>query len=97
MTVGAVVHRIGPYHWEFPRRLLIQTSEDGETWRDARNGSVLEEVIEGGLADPASLAVVLPFTQRPARYLRLRHRSIEAGVGWAVAEVEVWSGELDGG
>jgi hypothetical protein len=98
VSAGAVVHRIGPYYWEFPRHLLIQTSEDGRTWRDAWNGSVLQKVIEGGLADPGSLSVVLPFAQRPARYLRLRHRSLEAGVGWTVAEVEIWSGaELDGG
>ena len=91
MAVGMVIQRLGPYHWEFPRRLEIETSADGATWREARAGSVLGEVIEGAFADPRSVAVVLPFEPRPARFIRLRHRSFEAGIGWTVAELEVWS------
>jgi hypothetical protein len=93
--VAMVVHRIGPFFWDFPRRLHVETSEDGVAWREARTGSVLREVIEGGFADPRSLAVVLPFEPRPARFIRLRHRGFEPGTGWAVTEIEVWSGRAE--
>jgi hypothetical protein len=93
--VAMVIHRIGPFYWDFPRRLHVETSEDGAAWREARTGSVLREVIEGGFTDPRSLAVVLPFEPRPARFIRLRHRGFEPGTGWTVTEIEVWSGRAE--
>ena len=90
--VGMLVHHLGPYDFEFPRRLDIETSADGHTWDEARSGSVLFEVIEGGFANPRSLALALPFEPRPARFVRVGHRSFEAGAGWTITELEVWSG-----
>ncbi len=90
-TVGAAVLGLGHFAWEFPRHVTITTSEDGEHWQDARDGSVLAEVMHSGQRHPYALPVVLPFAPRPARFVRLGHRGRHDPPGWTVASLEIWS------
>jgi hypothetical protein len=89
-TVSAVVHSIGTQFWLYPREMTIDTSEDGQIWLPARSGSVRQDVIVAGLRDPALLRIVLAFTPRHARYLRLRGTAGEPQFPWTIAELEVW-------
>jgi hypothetical protein len=69
--------------------LTIDTSRDGIAWTPAHQGSVLGELIDGGLQSPHSLAAVMPFTPRDARYVRVRPVSELAEFAWYVAEIGV--------
>ena len=89
VLVEGVIYSLGPYFWNPPTRLAIETSGDGLRWEPARSGSVLGEFIEGGLADPASLRALLRFAPREARYLRLRPESQREEFAWFVSELEV--------
>jgi hypothetical protein len=89
VAVTAVVYSVGPHSWNVPTELLIEASADGIDWRLARRGSILGELIEGGIADPDSLRAVLHFPSREARYVRLRPVGQPADFGWFVSEVEV--------
>ena len=89
-TVGAVVISIGTQFWLYPREVTIETSEDGQTWLPARSGSVRHDVIVAGLRDPGVLRIVLGFSPRQARYLRLRGTAGEPQFPWTIAELEVW-------
>jgi hypothetical protein len=89
-TVGAVVTSIGTQFWLYPREVTIETSEDGQTWLPARSGSVRHDVIVAGLRDPGVLRIVLGFSPRQARYLRLRGTAGEPQFPWTIAELEVW-------
>jgi hypothetical protein len=94
--VGAVFYHLGPWYWEYPSYLDIETSRDGIEWTAARSGSTIAEVIQGGFDHPQSLSVVFPFEPRAAAYIRLHHRGRGDGVGWTVSELEVWSGDAEG-
>ena len=89
VLVEGVVYSLGPYFWNPPTRLAIETSGDGVRWEPARSGSVLGEFIEGGLADPRSLRALIRFPPREARYLRLRPESQREEFAWFVSELEV--------
>lgn len=88
-AVDAIVYTLGPYFWNPPVRLDIETSTDGARWSPARSGSVLGEFIEGGLEDPRSLRAVLRFPPRDARYIRIRPDDQREEFAWFVPELEV--------
>jgi hypothetical protein len=87
---AALVLRLGPYHWEYPRHLLIETSEDGAAWSEAWSASALEPVLRGALANPRALSFTLALQGRPARYVRFRHTGRGGSHGWSLTELEVW-------
>jgi hypothetical protein len=89
VPVASIVYRLGPYSWNVPGRLEIETSIDGAAWATARLGSVLRELIEGGLADARSLHAVLSFPAREARYVRLRPVDQPEAFVWWISEIEV--------
>jgi len=88
-TIGAFVHVAGPYPWEAPRHLIVETSIDGTEWHEAWNGSVLGQTMAGAMRDSASLRIVVPFSARDARYVRARPEHLPAGYPWTVGEIEV--------
>jgi hypothetical protein len=90
--VGRLVHVQHTYVSELPWGLRVSTSEDGTTWRQGWSGPVFAEAIEGGLANPTSLRIALPFEPRAARYVRVQRIAFDPKKAWAVAELEVWSG-----
>jgi hypothetical protein len=87
-TVGSVVHALGPYPSDFPRHLVMDTSPDGQSWEPAWNGDVLREVEGTGRLDPREMRVMLAFTPRVARQLRLRQIG-RAKEYWSVTRIEV--------
>ena len=72
VPISGVVYDLGPYAWNPPSQLEIAASADGVTWVTMRRGSILRELIEGGLADPRSLSAVLRFPTHEAQYVRIR-------------------------
>jgi hypothetical protein len=90
--VGQVVLVLGPYGRDYPRRLAIDTSLDGEAWIEARSGSVVEPALTALTMAPREGRIVLSFAPRRARYLRLRLLSDDDVYYWSVGELEVWSG-----
>lgn len=87
--IGAFVQRLGAYFWEAPRSMVVATSLDNSNWTFARNGSVLEAAIDGGMRQPTSLALVVPFEPREARYLLVRVENQEPNFHLTMAEAEV--------
>ena len=87
--VGSVEYGLGPYAANVPSQLAIETSVDGASWTDARRGSILGELIEGGLRDPKWLRAALPFPPREARYVRVRPLEQPRDFVWFVAGMAV--------
>jgi hypothetical protein len=89
VPITGVVYGLGPYTWNPPSQLEIATSVDGDRWMTARRGSILRELIEGGLADARSLHAVLRFPPQEARYLRIRPVDQPEEFVWWVSEIDV--------
>jgi hypothetical protein len=90
-SLGSIEYSLGPYAWNVPSQLAVETSVDGTSWTDARRGSILGELIEGGLRDPRLLRAALPFPPREARYVRIRPIAQPEEFVWFVAELGVRS------
>jgi hypothetical protein len=88
-AVGSIEYSLGPYAWNVPSQLTIETSVDAASWSEARSGSILGEVIAGGLRDPRSLRAALPFPPRDARYVRIRPLAQPQEFVWFVAGIAV--------
>ena len=91
-TVGAIVNGIGRYHDQFPPEMIVETSTDRSTWSPAWSGTLVAQTIRGGIDNPDTLRIVIPFSPRVARYVRLRHPAARSDYYWTIAELEVWSG-----
>jgi hypothetical protein len=89
--VSAVRYTMGDSYREFPRRLVVETSIDGDTWEPGWNGDVIGPTIEGSLRDPLMAPTTVPFEPRRARYVRLRQIGQDA-VNWALPELAVLAG-----
>jgi hypothetical protein len=88
-AIGSIEYSLGPYAWNVPSQLAIETSVDGTSWTDARRGSILGELIEGGLRDPRSLRAALSFPSREGRYVRIRPIAQPEQFVWFVAGVNI--------
>jgi hypothetical protein len=49
-------------------------------------------VLEAALDRPRETRVVIPFSPRAARYVRLRKTGGDVDTFWSIAELEVWGG-----
>jgi hypothetical protein len=90
VMTGAVVDGIDRYADSYPRDFIVETSLDQTTWTPAWNGSLAGQTIRGGLDNPISIRIVIPYSPRMTRYIRLRHPPAE-NFSWVISELEVWS------
>jgi hypothetical protein len=90
VTVGAYAQVMGQYWWEAPLYLVVDTSLDARSWREAWNGSVTGQIIDGSLRDPRSMRIVVPLPPHDARYLRVRMERQDPGVHLTIPEAEVY-------
>jgi hypothetical protein len=65
---------------------------DGSTWQPAWDRDVIAATIEGTLLDPRTAPTTVPFTPRPARYVRLRQTGQDNDTVWALPELEILTG-----
>jgi hypothetical protein len=86
--VRGVTLGLGAFPGGFPRHLTVLTSSDGAHWSDAWSGNVAAPSLQAALADQRDVPVDIPFSPRPARYVRVRQTGQSPSV-WAVAEFRV--------
>jgi hypothetical protein len=91
-TVGMVVPALGVFPTDYPRHLIVDTSPDGAAWEPAWDDGTLVESFEAVARDPQQTPMVISFTPRPARYVRLRLVSRDDVWYWTIAELEIWTG-----
>jgi hypothetical protein len=74
---------------DFPRKLSIDTSIDGQTWSPAWNGATAVLALSTALADPLNIPLPFQFERRPARYVRFTQLGTEDTYYWSVAELRI--------
>jgi hypothetical protein len=90
-TVAAVANVVGDPKG-FPTELVIETSQDRQSWQPAFSGSVVGDAIRAAIDSPRSPRVLVSFAPRVARYVRVRHPATRDHT-WSVSAIEVWSGD----
>ncbi len=86
--VGGVTQALGEYYLDFPRRLSIEVSADGEEWEPVWEGSAAPAAFLAFARGPREGAMRFAFAPRPARYVRLLQLA-HASTMWRVSEIIV--------
>ena len=86
--VGGVTHALGQYAWDYPRRLAIEVSIDGESWERVWDGPTAALAFLGAVRGPRESAMHFTFAPRQARYVRLRQLARQENL-WRVSELTV--------
>jgi hypothetical protein len=89
-TIDAIDFSLGPRReFDYPRRLVIEVSDDGAAWRAAWQGDTVATAVAGAFRDPARVSLRFEFEPTPARFVRLRQTSRTRAAFWAMAELAV--------
>lgn len=87
-VTGAEI-RLGGYVADFPRQLSIETSVDGQQWRQVWSGGTALMSFSAALADPRSLPLRFPFAPHQARFIRFTQTGTEGKYEWSVPWLRV--------
>jgi len=85
--VGGVTESIGDYEADFPRRLVIELSVDGQAWDQVWEGPTFSQAFLGFVRESRWASLRYRFASRPARYVRLRET--ERPTNWRFQELQV--------
>ena len=86
--VSGLELRLGKFTFAYPRRVLVELSGDGTTWREVWHGDAATAALEAALRTPAAVPVRFDFPPAPARYVRITQEGASTHP-WAVAELAV--------
>ena len=90
--VGGVTHALGDFARDFPRRLAIDLSVDGATWKEVWTGRTAALAFLAAARAPRAADMRFSFPSSPARFIRLRQMDYHVN-DWRVAELRVHAGE----
>ena len=85
----AVVVSVGEYRRNYPRKLIVETSETGVDWTIVATERTAGLTMRGALRDPRTIPIEIALTRSTARFVRLRIDESHPTVPWLVADVEV--------
>ena len=79
-TVDGVTMTIGAHRSDFPRHLVIESSEDARDWTTRWQGSAAVAAFAGAVRHPGDMPLTFALPHVPARWLRLRQLGPRSGV-----------------
>jgi hypothetical protein len=87
--VGGIELSLGPFPEAFPRRSVIEASEDGESWREVWSGSSAGLAFAGAVEAPLDVPLRYRFPATPARKLRMRLTANDDIYHWSITALTV--------
>jgi hypothetical protein len=87
--VDGVTLAIGPYLGDFPRSLVVETSEDGASWSTRWSGRGAAKAVAAAVRDPHMVPLTFGFPSASTRWIRLRQLGMDPVVHWSIAELAV--------
>jgi len=81
--------QIGGYVADFPRKLAIELSDDGGTWRVGWSGSPGLMAVLAALEEPLAVPLRFPLGGQRGRYIRMRQQGEDPVFYWSIAELRV--------
>ena len=88
--VEGVETQIGGYLADFPRRLVVELSEDGVSWSAAWEGETALMTYVAALEMPRTVPLRIPLGNRRAQYVRMRQTGADRTYYWTIAELKVF-------
>ncbi len=87
--IGAVSVAIGRHAEDFPRRLAIDVSADGQQFDPVWEGRTAASSFLASLKSPREAWLRLSIAPHRARYVRIRQTGTAKNAAWRVAELEI--------
>jgi hypothetical protein len=87
--VDALVMTIGTHVSDFPRHLLIESSNDTRDWTTRWEGSAAVAAFAGAVRHPDEMPLTFALPHVPARWLRLRQLGHDPVFYWSIFELSV--------
>ena len=81
---------IGPYASDYPRTLVIESSDDGYTWTPRWQGSSAAAAFAAAVRHPRERPLMFALPHLPARWLRLRQLGQDSVSCWSIFELQVF-------
>jgi len=88
--VEGVETQIAGYLADFPRRLVVELSEDGVSWSNVWEGETALMTYVAALEMPRTVPLRIPLGNRRAQYVRLRQTGADRTYYWTIAELTVF-------
>ncbi|MSO56886.1 MAG: hypothetical protein EXQ55_08205 [Acidobacteria bacterium] len=88
-TVTGIDLLLGPFVEDFPRGLVIEASEDGQSWREVWKGGSAGLAFVAALEAPLDVPLKYRFAATPARMIRMRLTENDDTYYWSIAEMKV--------
>jgi hypothetical protein len=87
--VDGLTMTMGPHPADFPRVLIIESSDDGRVWTPRWQGSPAAVAFAAALAHPKEMPLTFGLPQVRARRLRLRQIGHDPMFYWSIFELTV--------
>lgn len=87
-VVAGITLTLGAQVAAYPRRLIVDVSDDGVEWRPAWQGQPAALVVAAALVTPHHVAFTVSFAPQSARFVRLTQVA-RADTAWEVASVSL--------
>jgi hypothetical protein len=88
-TVDGVTMTLGSHPLDFPRTLVIESSEDGLTWTARWQGSPAAVALAAAIRHPKEMPLFFELPKVAARMLRLRQVGHDPNFHWLIFELAV--------
>jgi hypothetical protein len=88
-TVVGIDLLLGPFVEDFPRGLVIEASETGESWREVWAGTSAGLAFAAAFEAPRDVPLRYRFAATQARLLRMRLTANDDTYYWSIAEMKV--------
>jgi hypothetical protein len=88
--VDAVTMTIGSRTLDFPRRLVIESSNDTRDWTARWEGSATAAAFAGAVQNPREMPLTFGLPHVPARWIRLRQLGSDPVFYWSIFELSVF-------
>jgi hypothetical protein len=85
----AVVLSMGEFRISYPRQLTVETSPTGQEWTRVAIKRTAGLTMQGALANPKTVSIVIPLALSAGRFVRLRVDEAHPKIAWLVTDVEV--------
>jgi hypothetical protein len=89
MRPCAVIASVGEFRASYPRKLVVETSEDGGEWNTVASERTAGLTMRGALNDPKTVPIVIGLSPSTARFVRLRIDESHQSIPWMVTDVAI--------
>jgi hypothetical protein len=88
--VSRIRMSLGPFTFDFPRRLVVECGSATGSWQECWRGSTTALAMRAVVEDAGNPVIAIPIDRTGVRRLRLRQTAVDPTNGWSIAELAVF-------